>query len=582
LLIPGGLIRMGLGWLILREWLTNRMGGALVAGAFFILHGIGSLKEPFYWFWDVSSPGQHMLWFLEILGLSISTIILILNRETGAHQKTADQLRESEQRLTTVIRNLPGMAYRSLADEQFTPVFVSEASEELTEIPATELLAIPDRLRSLIVRQERDVVLATMRTAVAEHTPFELVYQVVTPSGQIRWFLERGRPVEFKDGSQTYVEGFISDITELREAENETLRANSELSKKIKELELRSQEVEHLLQLNRDLQLCDDVEEISQVVSRSGTFLFPGSSGCMFLLQAGESSLRPVGIWNQPDFSELQLDRDSCWAIRRSGGVIERSGNVVSICPRMRSQKGPLEHVCIPMLAQGETLGVLHIQATRKHSLFQLRTPRAVETLATAMAEQTALCLSSQRLRAELAAQAIRDPLTGLYNRRFLFQSIERELAQADRYTRNLGILMIDVDQFKEVNDTFGHDTGDKLLFEVAELLQRAVRAGDIVCRYGGEEFVITLHGATGDECLAKAQEIRLALEAARFLGDSYPVTVSIGTAVYPENGQTPDIILTAADRALYEAKGSGRNCCKAAPVQQQAPKPLVSLNKLL
>jgi diguanylate cyclase (GGDEF)-like protein len=188
--------------------------------------------------------------------------------------------------------------------------------------------------------------------------------------------------------------------------------------------------------------------------------------------------------------------------------------------------------------------------------------------LAKALAEQVALAVANLRLRETLRSQSIRDPLTGLYNRRYLEETLGREIRRAERNRHPMGIVMFDIDRFKQFNDTFGHDAGDAVLREVGVLLHNRFRAEDIACRYGGEEFVVILPEAVLDDTRARAEELREAAKhlhvapRGRALG---AVTLSVGVAVFPDHGVTGDALLQAADAALYRAKQNGRDRIEAA-----------------
>jgi len=173
------------------------------------------------------------------------------------------------------------------------------------------------------------------------------------------------------------------------------------------------------------------------------------------------------------------------------------------------------------------------------------------------------LALSNIRLRENLRQQTIRDPLTGLYNRRFLEESLNREMARCKRNGNAFAVLMIDVDHFKRFNDTYGHDAGDSTLRAISGALQRSTRESDIVCRFGGEEFVIVLPDANLQGASARAQRIVEFVRVLDIIHDGKPlpsITASIGLAMFPQNGETVKALIQSADKALYEAKGAGRD----------------------
>jgi diguanylate cyclase (GGDEF)-like protein len=178
-------------------------------------------------------------------------------------------------------------------------------------------------------------------------------------------------------------------------------------------------------------------------------------------------------------------------------------------------------------------------------------------------AEQVGLSVANIRLREALRSQAIRDPLTNLYNRRYLEEMMERETRRAVRGEHGLGVLMLDLDHFKNFNDTHGHDAGDTVLRETAAFLLKSVRAEDIVCRFGGEEFVVILPVADVKATQARAERIRSKLRELSVMhqGQSLgTITVSIGVAELPQHGTSPRELLDAADAALYRAKREGRD----------------------
>src|SRR5881396_1344490 len=214
--------------------------------------------------------------------------------------------------------------------------------------------------------------------------------------------------------------------------------------------------------------------------------------------------------------------------------------------------------ICVPMMAQGEALGILHLGYQEVGRLTESK-----QRFAVAVAEHVALALSNLKLHETLRSQSIRDPLTGLFNRRFMEESLIREVLRAARNQGPLGVIMIDLDGFKSFNDTFGHDAGDTLLRELGFLLRNNIRAEDIACRYGGEEFTLVLPEATLEATLERAEQIREEIKRLKVLHrdqDLGQVTVSLGVAVFPNHGTTGEALLRAADTALYRAKIDGRD----------------------
>ena len=173
-----------------------------------------------------------------------------------------------------------------------------------------------------------------------------------------------------------------------------------------------------------------------------------------------------------------------------------------------------------------------------------------------------------QNLQAQLREQAVHDPLTGLHNRRYLDETMERELVRAARYGQPIGVVMCDIDHFKVVNDRYGHPAGDEVLRAIAGLLNAGGRGSDIACRYGGEEFVLLFPDMPRDAAYARAERLRVAVAAKRITSGAagIQITASFGVAVFPDNGKTVDALIGAADQAMYEAKMAGRNRVVVAP----------------
>jgi diguanylate cyclase (GGDEF)-like protein len=214
------------------------------------------------------------------------------------------------------------------------------------------------------------------------------------------------------------------------------------------------------------------------------------------------------------------------------------------------------------MMAQTEALGVLHL---RSHGA---RLSEARRLFAQTVSESLALGLANLKLREALQRQAIRDPLTGLFNRRHMEDALEREVRRASRRVTPLCVLMLDLDNFKALNDSMGHEAGDALLRAIGEFLQSRVRAADIACRYGGEEITLILPDATLADARQRAEDLREAVkriavkDRGRSIGN---ISVSVGLASFPDHGTSSEALLRAADAALYRAKERGRDCVVSA-----------------
>ena len=307
------------------------------------------------------------------------------------------------------------------------------------------------------------------------------------------------------------------------------------------------------------LQSCQDLDEAMSVTAQIIAELLPHSGGRCYVLRASQNSAETAATFGQEAVaSDSVLQPDSCWALRRSqphrSGV--GAGNVR--CPHLQVEGTPDDAwtLCVPLIAQGTSLGMLHLNGVGSGS-------DEYVALVAAIAEQLSLAMNNLQLRESLRVQSIRDSLTGLYNRRYLEENLEREILRCDRHGLPLSVLMLDVDHFKRFNDQHGHAAGDALLASIAQTLQAMTREEDIACRYGGEEFTVVMPETDSVSAQRRAEEIRKAIAATtvlhlrKLLG---PNTASLGIATFPDGARTPQELLELADAALYRAKAEGRN----------------------
>ncbi len=372
-------------------------------------------------------------------------------------------------------------------------------------------------------------------------------------------------PIETEEG--THVLGAIVDITERKRVEQTMQDANETLRSWVSELGRQTREIALLNQMSHLLQTCLSAEEAYTVIKQFTQELFPVESGAVFVLNASLDFVEAVCVWGETPPVEQVFSPRECWALRRGQVHAVQDGRSTLVCQHMSKEQTPAHSLCVPMMAQGEALGMLHLRgrlpAGSQNEEHRARLIAAREQLAVNVAGDIALALANLRLRETLRTQSILDPLTGLYNRRHLKESLEREVRRAARNQRRLAVIMLDVDQFKGFNDTFGHDAGDAILRELAAFLQKRTRGEDFACRYGGDEFVIILAETSLEAAEKRAQQLREGIKRLTIPhGDRYlaPPTVSLGLALYPDHGANAETLLRAADEALYSAKTQGRD----------------------
>ena len=303
------------------------------------------------------------------------------------------------------------------------------------------------------------------------------------------------------------------------------------------------------------LQVCHSQAEMAGVICAALPRLLSGVDGAFYVTRGPENILELQARWG--GLAPVQsFSPEQCWALRRGHPHLHEPSRPGVACAHAGSSEQAC--LCVPLLADGNAFGVLHVRASTGQGI-----PADVQRLATTLTEQLALALGNLKLQETLRTGAERDPLTELYNRRHLEISLQRELARAQRHGYTVSVIMLDVDHFKDFNDTNGHEAGDAVLREVAQVLKRHTRAEDIACRWGGEEFLLVLPGCAVDDAYAKAEAIREAIAQLRVFcrGNALPrVTASLGIGCHPLDGERVEDLINSADTALYHAKAGGRD----------------------
>lgn len=330
------------------------------------------------------------------------------------------------------------------------------------------------------------------------------------------------------------------------------------------ELKRRNDELKLLSKVSYFLQAALTLEEAYAAVVSLIEFLFPGCSGSIFLASKSGNRVERGVAWGEAFRSVAEFHPNECWGLRRGNSHWVEPPLLGLRCRHISAIAPTVTTLCVPMMAQGQTLGLFFLSAETPEALSDNK-----QQLAITVAEQVALAITNLNLRRTLKDQSIRDPLTGLFNRRYLEETLTREIARARRNQLTIGIVMADVDHFKHFNDTYGHEAGDQILETLGQLLIDNVRGSDTVCRYGGEELTLVLPESSLQETCAKAEEIRLMISEFSFKSQGQTIsdlTVSFGVASFPEHGSTSSALIQAADAALYRAKTQGRNRVVVAP----------------
>lgn len=301
-------------------------------------------------------------------------------------------------------------------------------------------------------------------------------------------------------------------------------------------------------------------EEVAEIVSRYLPRVFPHTAGAVYFGgRVNNDNMHWTSQWGTFEKAPpATFDFNSCWSLRRGQPHSYFPGEATAPpCPH--TGRPEQTNHCLPIIVNGRTMGLLTLRQSADSAEDE---DAALDmTLLKALNEQMGLALANLRLTEDLREQAVRDPLTMLFNRRWFEEEVERLLVNAERHNKPIALIMLDIDNFKLVNDNYGHAVGDELLCHIANLMQIELRAGDIGARYGGEEFVIALPGHDSIAAIRLAERLRNVINQEKRGKDKLPsITVSMGIASYPSDGLSLKSILKLADDALYEAKRRGRN----------------------
>jgi diguanylate cyclase (GGDEF)-like protein len=353
----------------------------------------------------------------------------------------------------------------------------------------------------------------------------------------------------------------MRESKKLRIAEQTALLAQTKLEGSLLQLQSETENSKLLNEIQADLQICGNAEEAYRVTAAYLQKLMRTSAGTVFAIDGARQQMSIGATWGGQQHLPLRAySTEDCCAVR-GGRPHSHLEDTCGLECRHFAGEGPAAYICFPLSALGETLSLLHVSAENAAQFTASRIG-----LIQQIGEYTALRLANLKLRERLQDQSIRDPLTGLYNRRFLETTLEQHLHYTGNSEAGTGIIMADIDSFKAFNDTFGHEAGDYVLKEVGSLLRRSVRGQDIVSRYGGEEFLTVIPESSPESVCERAELMRSAISrlqlehAGRPLGK---VTASFGVSFSQDGSLTSEMLLRHADEALYIAKRSGCDCVR-------------------
>lgn len=498
-------------------------------------------------------------WGPGVLALAVAEDVTERRHVEDALRSAREQLELSQLQLSEA-QTVAGVGSYNWSLDDNRTVWSGELYRILGLDAATSGESLPTLLE-LVHAEDRWRLQAQVNDILRTGVPSELEFRIVRPSGALRWLRSNVRVTRGTDGQPVRLYGAVQDVTDVRFAQEALEVANRKLAASADQAQRRRREVELVNQMVELLQSCNSDAEAYAVVAESAALIFPEHPGAVYALGASRHSLERMATWGHPAPPEDAFAPEDCWSLRRGHLHVTRPRSTITCRHVVHPPAGG--YLCVPMMAQGETLGLIHLRSPAPGADGDTGPPiDAVGQLAGALVEHLGLALANLQLRETLRYQSIRDPLTGLFNRRYMEESFEREIHRATRTHGPIGLLAIDVDHFKDFNDRYGHRAGDIVLRAFGSCLQGLVRDEDIACRFGGEEFTVIMPDASLEVTQRRAETLRKAVEALQVEGgDSWGgITASIGVAAFPIHARTADDLLAAADSALYEAKRRGRN----------------------
>ena len=367
-------------------------------------------------------------------------------------------------------------------------------------------------------------------------------------------------PDETKDTVRT-----VTKKDAKKEGVQRTSLGEEEISDWVYKLEAQSKQLVLLCEMNELLQAANSDQDIYTIIKNYIRILFPDTKGALFVLNDTLNLIQDVVTWGEGVRSENSFTPEMCWGLRLGRIHSGTSSSKELYCQHIVAGN-PFNYLCAPLSAGSKALGLIYIQESENPSYdlgYERLGSSGKQYILSTIAKHSGLALANLKHRQHLGTQAVYDSLTGLFNRRYMEETLKRELSRVTRKKNPLGLIMADIDHFKRFNDSYGHAAGDALLRSLGSFLKEHVRREDIACRYGGEEFVLIMPESSLENTRRRAEQIREEIKQLRIWHHGSlinSVNISMGVVVFSEHGNSVETLLESADKALYRAKRQGRD----------------------
>ncbi len=480
---------------------------------------------------------------------SAEPAVLGIAIDISERKQIEDTLTEERMLLRTVINNLPDYIYVKDAEGCYIVNNLAHAHALGVSEP-DELIG---KIESEVVPKEATESrrIGDQAIMLSGQAVFNEEEWIINADNRKQWLLSSRVPLRDTHGAVIGLVGISRDNTERRLADEAYQQHTRELNL-----------LNHMGNL---LQACKTEDDAYSVMGSICKLLFPLDAGSLGIMSGSRSQLKVVVSWGNPPSETEVFDVNDCWAFRLDTTHYIEHPDTGLLCTHLDvlPEDG---YLCAPISTVDEVLGLFHLRFGHFDPAYAgdelKRMKDAKRMMVNRVVRHYALFITNLRLRETLKRESIRDPLTGLYNRRHMEASLERETSRVERLHISLGLIMFDVDHFKHFNDTFGHDAGDLVLREIGDVVKSYVRKEDIACRYGGEEFLLILPDMSPEGLKVRAEDIRQNVKKIKIVyqGKDLAVTISLGVAIFPQHGPTIEDAMKAADDALYQAKADGRD----------------------